>query len=176
MEATGVELRIGSTARAVSSTLYSVKDNSLTVKSTSTGFLDGGAPIVFNISSGTIAAPIKITDQSTMGAFSFNGYNGTSYGSGAIIFNSVDGTPVTSAAFIKSKLNFGVSDGTSINSVLTLYGASQTAEAPCFQATPFLDATARTAVIASPAAGMVTFLTSVAKLQVYTGTAWENLN
>jgi hypothetical protein len=176
MEAAGVELRIGSTARAVSSTLYSVKDNSLTVKSTSTGFLDGGAPIVFNISSGTIAAPIKITDQSTMGAFSFNGYNGTSYGSGAIIFNSVDGTPVTSAAFIKSKLNFGVSDGTSINSVLTLYGASQTAEAPCFQATPFLDATARTAVIASPAAGMVTFLTSVAKLQVYTGTAWENLN
>ena len=176
MEASGVELRVGSTARAVSATLYSTKDNSLTIRSTSTGFLDGGAPIVFNIAGGTLASPLKITDQSTMGAFSFNGYNGTGYGNGAIIFNSVDGTPVTSGVYIKSKLNFGVSDGAAINSVLTLHGSSQTAEAPCFQATPFADATARDLVVTAPAAGMVTFLTSVAKLQVYTGTAWENLN
>jgi hypothetical protein len=176
MAGVDTELRVGTNARPVGTTLYAVKDNSLTVKSLSTGFLDGGGPIVFNISSGTMASPTKIVDGATMGALSFNGYTGSSYGIGGLIVNSVVGTPVTSAAYINSKIIFAVGNGSDVPPVLTLYGASQTAEASCFQATPFLDATARTAVIASPAAGMVTFLTSVAKLQVYTGSAWENLN
>ena len=44
-----------------------------------------------------------------------------------------------------------------------------------FQAAVYADTTARDAAITSPAAGMVAYLTSSNKLQVYTGSAWETI-
>jgi hypothetical protein len=44
-----------------------------------------------------------------------------------------------------------------------------------FQAAVHADTTARDAAIPSPAAGMVAYLTSSNKLQVYTGSAWETI-
>ena len=44
-----------------------------------------------------------------------------------------------------------------------------------FQAAVHADTTARDAAITSPAAGMVAYLTSSNKLQVYTGSAWETI-
>ena len=44
-----------------------------------------------------------------------------------------------------------------------------------FQAAVHADTTARDAAIPSPAAGMVAYLTSLNKLQVYTGSAWETI-
>ena len=154
-----------------------LKDTAISINSLSSGSFDGGGPLGFYISGGTHAVPAKIDAEGLIGGFSFNGHNGTVYKVGGAMFAQVSaGTNTTGASFIKTDIIFSTSNGTTtINPVLTLRN-DKVAESPCFRATPFADATARTAAIASPQAGMVTYLTSTNKLQAYNGTAWVDLH
>jgi hypothetical protein len=154
-----------------------LKDTSLSVTSLSSGTFDGGGLVSFNISSGTHAVPTKIAAEGLTGGFVFNGYNGTTYKTGGAVFAQVaTGTDTTGASFIKTNLLFATSNGTSDIDVGLTVRNDKVAESPCFRATPFADATARTAAISSPQAGMVAYLTSTNKLQVYNGTAWVDLH
>jgi hypothetical protein len=158
-------------------TVVGTKDAAVTISSVSSGFLDGGGLVQFNISSGTHAAPTKIAAQGLTGGFAFNGYNGTAYKSGAAILPQVVlGTDTTGANFIKTDLIFATSDGVGNIDIALIARNDKVAESPCFKATPFASPTARTTAIPVPEAGMVTYITSTNKLQVYNGTVWVDLH
>jgi hypothetical protein len=168
---------VGTTTSPTELRVIGLKDTAISISSISTGSFDGGGLFSFNIASGTHAVPTRIAAEGLTGGFVFNGYNGTAYKTGGAIFAQVTaGTNTTGADFIKTDIIFGTSNGTSeINPCLTLRN-DKVAESPCFRATPFADAAARTAAIASPQAGMVAYLTSTNKLQAYNGTAWVDLH
>ena len=173
----GSVLTLGTTTTQSSLRIISPKDSSIGIFSTTTGFVDGGAPISFYGASGTSLAPSKIVAQGSLGGFSFNGYNGTAYQLGAVMLASVaPGVDTTGDAFIASDLIFLTSNGTAAPGTTLTLRRDQVAESPCFRATPFADVTARNAAIAAPQAGMVAYLTSTNKLQVYNGASWVDLH
>jgi len=157
--------------------IIGLKDTAISVSSISTGTFDGGGLFSFNIASGTHAVPTKIAAEGLIGGVVFNGYNGTAYKTGGAVFAQVTtGTNTTGANFIKTDLLFATSNGTTNIDVGLTVRNDKVAESPCFRATPFADAAARTAAIASPQAGMIAYLTSTNKLQAYNGTAWVDLH
>jgi hypothetical protein len=173
----GNVLILGTNATPASLRIISDENASIGIYSRTDGFFDGGSPMSFNGQSGTYSVPSKIVSEGTLGALSFNGYNGTTYKLGALMLASVvAGTDTTSAAFIKTNVIIGTSDGTNQPEPALTIRHDKVAESPCFRATPFADATARTAAIATPQAGMVAYLTSTNKLQVYNGAAWVDLH
>ena len=172
----GNVLILGTTA--VPATLRIIGDEleGIGIYSRTNGFVDGGGPINFYGQSGTYAVPTKIVSEGTLGAFSFNGYNGTTYKQGALMLASVvSGTDTTGDPFIKTNIIFATSDGTTQPDIALTVRHDKVAEASCFKATPFADAAARTAAIATPEAGMITYITSTNKLQAYNGAGWQDL-
>ena len=169
-------LILGTTTTPATLRVIADEDESIGIFSRTDGFFDGGSPISFNGQSGTYSAPAKIVSEGTLGALSFNGYNGTEYKLGALMLASVvAGTDTTGDAFIKTNIVFGTSDGTNQPDQALLIRHDKVAESPCFKATPFADAAARTAAIAAPEAGMITYITSTNKLQAYNGAGWQDL-
>jgi uncharacterized protein YcfJ len=169
-------LEIGTAAIPVGISITAQENSSITINSRTDGLLDGGGPIFFNGQSGTYLAPLKIAAEGTMGGLIFNGYNGTAYQLGAAMIASVaPGVDTTGDAFIASDLVFLTSNGIVTPGTTLTLRRDQVAESPCFRATPFADATARTAAIASPQAGMIAYITSTNKLQAYNGSGWQDL-
>lgn len=78
----------------------------------------------------------------------------------------------------KSAIEMIVFNGTNIpaDTVRAKFNADGVFSAPVIQPGTYADATARDAAITSPAAGMMVFVTDVAKFQGYDGSAWVNLN
>ena len=172
----GNVLILGTTATPATLRIIGDELEGIGIYSRTDGLLDGGSPINFYGQSGTYSVPAKIVSEGTLGAFSFNGYNGTAYKNGAIILASVvAGTDTTGDPFIKTNIIFGTSDGTNQPDQALLVRHDKVAESPCFKATPFADAAARTAAIAAPEAGMITYITSTNKLQAYNGAGWQDL-
>jgi len=170
-------LNIGTSATPALIRLTAQEGESIAVYSRTDGLFDGGSPIGFYGQSGTYGTPLKIVAEGSLGGLSFNGYNGSAYKLGAAMVASVPaGVDTTGDAFITTDIIFATSNGTLAPSIALTIRRDQVAESPCFRATPFADATARTAAIASPQAGMVTYLTSTNKLQAYNGGAWVDLH
>jgi hypothetical protein len=172
----GNVLILGTTATPATLRIIGDELEGIGIYSRTDGFVDGGSPISFNGQSGTYAVPAKIVSEGTLGAFSFNGYNGTAYKQGALMLASVvAGTDTTGDPFIKTNIIFATSDGTTQPDIALTIRHDKVAEASCFKATPFVDAAARTAAIATPEAGMITYITSTNKLQAYNGAGWQDL-
>lgn len=170
-------LNIGTSATPALIRLTAQEGESLAVYSRTDGLFDGGSPIGFYGQSGTYGTPLKIVAEGSLGGLSFNGYNGSAYKLGAAMVASVPaGVDTTGDAFIATDIIFATSNGTLAPSAALTIRRDQVAESPCFRATPFANAAARTAAIASPQAGMVTYLTSTNKLQAYNGGAWVDLH
>lgn len=173
----GNVLILGTTATPAILRIIGDEDSSIGIYSRTDGLLDGGSPINFYGQSGTYLVPAKISSEGTLGALSFNGYNGTDYKLGALILASVvAGTDTTGDAFIKTNIIIGTSNGTDQPDQALLIRHDKVAEASCFKATPFADVTARNTAIPTPEAGMVAYLTSTNKLQVYNGAGWVDLH
>jgi hypothetical protein len=172
----GNVLILGTTATPATLRIIGDELEGIGIYSRTDGFVDGGSPINFYGQSGTYSVPSKIVSEGTLGAFSFSGYNGTTYKLGALMLASVvAGTDTTGDAFIKTNIIIGTSNGTDQPDQALLIRHDKVAEASCFKATPFADATARTAAIAAPEAGMITYITSTNKLQAYNGAGWQDL-
>jgi hypothetical protein len=169
-------LEIGTAATPVGILLTAQESESISIYSRTDGLFDGGGPINFYGQSGTYLAPLKIAASGSLGGLAFNGYNGSVYKLGAAMVASVaPGVDTTGDAFIATDLIFATSNGTVTPSIALTLRRDQVAESPCFKATPFADATARTAAIATPEAGMITYITSTNKLQAYNGAGWQDL-
>ena len=169
-------LTFGTTANPVALRIIGEESESVGIYSRTDGAFDGGGILSFYGQSGTYLVPTKIVAEGTLGGLSFNGYNGTLYKSGALMVASVaSGVDTTGDAFIASDIIFATSNGTTQPELVLTLRRDQVAESPCFRATPFADATARTAAIASPQAGMITYITSTNKLQAYNGAGWQDL-
>jgi hypothetical protein len=97
----------------------------------------------------------------------------------------VDGVPTPGADAIPSKFVIAVADSTngfvSSNKQMT-FDSKGVLAAPVFKLTSYADDTARSAAIATPAAGMMVFMASgtspsvTNKAVIYDGTAWVALH
>jgi hypothetical protein len=172
----GNVLILGTTATPASLRIIGDELEGIGIYSRTDGFVDGGGPINFYGQSGTYSVPAKIVSEGTLGAFSFSGYNGTTYKLGALMLASVvAGTDTTGDAFIKTNIIIGTSNGTDQPDQALLIRHDKVAEASCFKATPFADAAARNTAIPTPEAGMIVYITSTNKLQAYNGAGWQDL-
>jgi hypothetical protein len=117
----GTSLTFGSNATPVNLTIKAEASQGIEIDSVSNGQLDGGGPIVFNGSSGTLASPSRLTALSTEGAIAFNAFNGTTNSLGGIILASLAaGTTLTNGqAFAPTDISLVTSNGTTITAVLT---------------------------------------------------------
>jgi hypothetical protein len=172
----GNVLILGTTTTPATLRVIADENESIGIYSRTDGLADGGSPINFYGQSGTYSVPAKIVSEGTLGAFSFNGYNGTEYKLGALVLASVvSGTDTTGDAYIKTNVIVATSNGTIDPQIALTIRSDQVVESPCFKATPFADAAARNAAIGSPEAGMIAYITSTNKLQAYNGSGWQDL-
>ena len=172
----GNVLILGTTSTPATLRVIADENESIGIYSRTDSFADGGGPINFYGQSGTYLAPLKISAEGSMGAFSFSGYNGTTYVPGVIMLSSVaSGTNTTGASFIKSNFFIATSNGTSLPDIGLTVRYDKVTESPCFKATPFADAAARNTALPAPEAGMIVYITSTNKLQAYNGSGWQDL-
>jgi len=176
LSGSGTSVTLGTTAVPVNLTINAEGTAGLEIDSVSNGQLDGGGPLVFNGSGGTLASPTRLDALSTEGAVVFNAFNGTTNSLGGIIIATLaDGTTLSNGQpYAPTDISFVVANSSGIAAGLTVRN-DRVAEAPCFRATPFANATARSTAIPSPQTGMITYLTSTNKLQAWNGSAWVDL-
>ena len=149
----------------------------------------GNAQVVLSKSRGAIDAPTVVSANDNMGSVVFNGYDGANYLISASVIAAVDGTPGTndmpgrlvfsttpagaSAPIERMRINaagnLGV--GTAAPSASAILDAQSTTKGVRM---PNMTTTQKNA-IASPAAGLMVFDTTLAKLCVYTGAAWQTI-
>jgi len=181
------KVAIGSTTATENLNLVSTGRNffQLTRASTDTA----QSVVSFRKARGTPTAPTIVASGDIIGDIQFNGYDGAAYITSASIYAAVDGTP-------------GVNDmPTRLQFFTTADGASTTTERMRIDnagnvgigtsspnASALLDVqsttkgvrmpnmtTAQKNAIASPAAGLMVFDTTLAKLCVYSGAAWQTI-
>ena len=156
------------------------------INSVTDGSLGGFPYTEFNAVKGSIENPSFLSAGDVVGGWKITGYTD---------FDNVDNAPITKITgmaignfdstanltdeFPKSELNLFVSAGGTSYQLFNLNSIGQfTAPGP-IKPGVFADATARDAAIPSPEAGMIVFVTDVAKFQGNTdGTigGWANLN
>lgn len=149
-----------------------------------------GNPVIAQFtSSGTAALPTAVVSGRGIGRNDWYGFDGTNYVNAAAILVSVDGTvstgvmpgrivfstASTSAGApvermrIDSSGNLGI--GTSSPSASAILDAQSTTKGVRM---PNMTTTQKNAIV-SPAAGLMVFDTTLAKLSVYSGVAWETI-
>jgi hypothetical protein len=121
-----------------------------------------------------------VVNGDEIGSISINGHDGTGFIASAEIVFQVNNT--VSTGVIPSKMDFNVSSAAGV--VVTKMSVKATDVA--FSVPPMLPVvandTARTALVPTPATGMMIFMTSgtspaaTNKVQVYDSTAWVNLH
>jgi len=136
-------------------------------------------------SRGTTAAPTILQNNDPVGGMIFAPFNGIDHQLSATITCIVDGVPTPGADAIPSKFVIAVADSTngfvSSNKQMT-FDSKGVLAAPVFKLTSYADDTARSAAIATPAAGMMVFMASgtspsvTNKAVIYDGTAWVALH
>ena len=150
----------------------------LQVVSVTTGNL-GGFPLTEYLSvKGTLATPQSVAAGDVIGGWKITGYDSISADGkvAALWVSAFASDAVVTDAYPKSTGQLLVSKGgNSYNQFM--FGAEGEFKAPG-AITPgvFADAAARDAGITTPTAGMMVFVTDVAKFQGYAGGAWANLN
>jgi hypothetical protein len=141
-----------------------------------------GATVTFLRSKGANPlAPQSVANNDEISTFDFNGFYlpDSAFYSAAKIRGVVDGAP--SAGAVPGRLEFVASNSSGSSAVrLTVSSTAVTATVP-FKLPVVADDTARTALVATPAQGMMIFMqsgtspTATNVAQVYDGTAWVNL-
>jgi len=127
-------------------------------------------------SKGTLASPTVLATGDNVGLFGFNGYiNGGASGAlnadvGGIICSLVSGGDLVSN-FAKAKIDIILANDTNPSNIAraTFY-SSGVFQAPIFQATSYTTTTMN--AIASPAAGMIVFNSTVNHFYGFNGTTW----
>lgn len=123
---------------------------------------------------GTSAAPLAVEVGDTVGAMIFTAYDGTLGKPKVALFAGID--TVTGTNALPGVLTIRTHDADGLYSSSATFNSRGVFNAPVIQPGVYADATARDAAILTPAAGMMVFVTDVAKFQGYDGTAWTNLN
>lgn len=136
-------------------------------------------------SRGTTTVPTIVQNGDSIGGMIFSPFNGTDYQLSATITCLVDGAPTPNADAIASKLVFAVANSSSSfvsNNNQMTFDSKGVLAAPVFKLTSYADDAARSAAIATPAAGMMVFMASgtsptvTNKVVVYDGSAWVALH
>ena len=117
---------------------------------------------------------VNVSDE--LGNYLLAGFNGANFVPGGGIKATVTGAP--DVARIPSKLElFTMNSGGGEDVAITIQPDVLTTEfSGAAKLVNYADTTARDAAITSPEAGMMVFVTSVSKAQVYTGVAWVDLH
>lgn len=164
-------------------TLVSFSSNNTSEIVNFKGITNGSSAIPFlNIrtSRGTLAAPTTTAVGDILTGLTIQGYANGDYQAAATIYAAWESTATLTnpnpgaTVTIATGNNAGSTSSMTFNSI----GALQ---APVFQLTNYADDTARTAAIATPVKGMLIFMVAgttpaaTNKVQVYNGSAWENL-
>ena len=131
-------------------------------------------------SRGTLVTPATVINGDEIGSISVNGHDGTGFVASAEIIFQVNNT--VSTGVVPSKMDFNVSNAAGVVATKMTVKATDVA----FSVPPMLPVvandTARTALVPTPATGMMIFMTSgtspaaTNKVQVYDSTAWVNLH
>lgn len=136
-------------------------------------------------SRGTTTVPTIVQNGDSIGGMIFSPFNGTDYQLSATITCLVDGAPTPNADAIASKIVFAVANSSSSfvsNNNQMTFDSKGVLAAPVFKLTSYADDAARSAAIATPAAGMMVFMASgtsptvTNKVVVYDGSAWVALH
>jgi hypothetical protein len=138
---------------------------------------DGNNLLTSFVSRGTVSAPQIIQQGDSLGGNLALAYDGDDF-----IFTGFSGFVVDSnftpaQGSVKSVYAISFSDRIDPNdNVFTADTRGIFTTPVAMQFTPLADAAARDAAISTPTAGMMVFVTSVAKFQGYDGTSWVDLN
>jgi len=135
-----------------------------------------GQAVVFSRSRGTHASPSPLQANDEVSGMYWFGTDADSNSlpCAAIRVDVID-TPTSGR--VPTNIVFATPDQTgNLAFALRIDENQTTSFQAAAQMASYADATARDAAITSPAAGMVVFVTDVAKFQGYDGSAWTNLN
>jgi hypothetical protein len=136
---------------------------------------------------GTVASPTTIANGDTLGWFLYRGYDGTTLINGAQIRAIVTGA--VSTGVLPSALIFATNQaGSNVTEAMRIDSSGNVGIGATANASAILDAQSTTKgvrfpnmtttqknAVSSPAAGLVVFDTTLAKLCVYSGSAWETI-
>lgn len=157
-------------------------DASIAINSAIGGSQNSAGTISFYAFEGNYEARTPIQSGSIFGQINFGGSLTTAGGQvddlqPAIISAKLE-TASDGSTYPKSAIEMAVIGGPNIPADVqrAKFDADGVFSAPILQPGTYADATARDAAITSPAAGMMVFVTDVAKFQGYDGSAWVNLN
>jgi hypothetical protein len=124
-------------------------------------------------SRGTREVPTTALAGDLVGSFNVSAWNGSDSETKTLISTGID--TVTGSNTLPAKMLLTVHDYNGNYSTFGSLDSRGTFEMPTFRATPYADATARDAVIVTPLAGMIVYITSTNKLQCYNGSSWSDL-
>ena len=158
-------------------------DKSISIYSTIGGSFPTGGQMSFYAFNGSYENRTPVSDGDVFGQINFGGSLLTANGQvddflPAIINAKLETASDGVSTYPKSAIEFVVFGGPNLPQDLQRanFNADGVFSAPIIQPGTYADATARDAAITAPAAGMMVFVTDVAKFQGYDGTAWVNLN
>ena len=149
----------------------------LRTTSPTTGTLGGFPYVNFNAARGSVAAPQDVQAGDVIGGFKITGYR-TGVESDrvcSVVVAGFDAAADLTEENPLSNLNFTTGAGGASFNIFTMDQIGQfKAPGPVTPGT-YADSAARDAAIPSPVAGMIVFVTDVAKHQGYNGVGWNDL-
>ena len=159
----------------------------LSVNGICSGLFGNEASVTIDGSKGTLASPQDTIAGDIIGALKVRGLNNGSQIIGSIQQTFWDASANFSQPYPKSGLRLMANAGDGKGTLLLANGtptglnhmtlrSDGALEGPIFKMIVVADTTARDALITAPEAGMIVFVTDVAKFQGYDGSAWVNLN
>ena len=159
----------------------------LSISGVTSGSFGGETSLTIDSSKGTLASPQDTIAGDIIGALKVRGLNNGSQVIGSIQQTFWDASANFSETYPKSGLRLMANAGDGKGTLLLANGtptgfnhmtlrSDGALEGPIFKMIVVADTTARDALITAPEAGMIVFVTDVAKFQGYDDSAWVNLN
>ena len=122
--------------------------------------------ITVNVSEGTLAAPTVNAPGDFLSGLIIKGYDGAIFSRSSVIAGGVDPNGTISSDIVPGIVYLINRDFTGGNTIAS-FDAAGTFTAPTIQPGVYADISARDTSISAPAEGMMVFLTSTQKMQVY---------
>ena len=122
--------------------------------------------ITINVSEGTLSAPTVNAPGDFLSGLIVKGYDGSDFVRSSVIAGGVDENATISSGIVPGIIYLINQDLTGGN-IIASFDAAGTFTAPTIQPGVYADTTARDAAITAPSEGMMVFLTSTQKMQVY---------
>jgi hypothetical protein len=174
----GRPLRVGGTSSGYPDgflTVYNETPLSSAVEIISNADSANSSAFTISKSRGDKGSPTAIQSGDILGAVITAGYNGSAYRNAGGI--NVQATDAPGANNVPAKVQMFTVNSSGIPETKFSVDSNGTAQfTGAMQLVNYTDATARDAAITSPAGGMMCFITSTAKVQVYSGATWIDLN